>query len=341
MLNIESLRQALSVPRKIVIIPHQKPDADALGSCLALWNFFKNKGHVATVISPTQYPDFLQWMPGHEETLVYSEATHGSCQQVISEAEIIFCLDFNDLKRCEPLDVLISGNTTAIKAMVDHHQDKKDFANFEYVRVTAAATAELIYELIHLLGNDSDITPPIASCIYAGIMTDTGSFKYPATTPQIHRIVANLMEKGINHSLIHRNIYDNSTLDRLRLKGFALSERLKVIPELHTAYFVLSKADLSRFHHQIGDTEGLVNYGLSIRGVKLSVILKEDEGFVKMSLRSVGSLSVNDIARTHFNGGGHINAAGGRLPGMSIEEAERCFLEVIYSYKDTLADTNN
>ncbi len=339
MLSIESLRQELSVPRKIAIIPHQKPDADALGSGLALWGFFKNKGHQPTVVSPTDYPDFLFWMPGNSEVLVYSDKTKEACAKIIGEAAIIFCLDFNDLKRCEPLDIFINANTSAIKVMIDHHQDKKDFADFEYCRVTAAATAELIYEFISLLGNEADITTDIASCIYAGIMTDTGSFKYPATTATIHRIVANLLEKGIDHTAIHRNIYDTSTLDRLKLQGFALSERLKVIPELNTAYFVLSKTDLGRFRHQTGDTEGLVNYGLSIKGIKLSVILKEDEGFVKMSLRSVGNFSVNEVARMHFNGGGHINAAGGRL-NMSIQEAEVAFLEALKNYANILATTS-
>jgi phosphoesterase RecJ-like protein len=339
MLSIESLRQELAVPRKVAIIPHQKPDADALGSSLALWGFLKNKGHRPMVVSPTDYPDFLFWMPGNSEVLVYSDKTKEVCAKVIGEAEIICCLDFNDLKRCEPLDAFVNANTSAIKVLIDHHQDKKDFADFEYCRVTAAATAELIYELIGLLGNEADITSDIASCIYAGIMTDTGSFKYPATTAAVHRIVANLLEKGINHTDIHRNIYDTSTLDRLKLKGFVLSERLKVIPELQTAYFVLSKADLGRFHHQNGDTEGLVNYGLSIKGIKLAVILKEEEGFVKMSLRSVGNLSVNEMARTYFNGGGHINAAGGRLD-MSIQEAETAFLEALKAYANVLSEAS-
>lgn len=341
MLTIESLRQKLSVPRKIAVIPHQKPDADALGSSLALRGFLAKKGHQPTVVSPTDYADFLYWMPGNGETLIYSEATREACARAIGEAEIIFCLDFNDLKRCEPLDAFVNANTSALKAMIDHHQDKKDFADFEYCRVSAAATAELVYEFIRLLGSDADIDTDIASCIYAGILTDTGSFKYPATTAAVHRIVADLIEKGIDHSAIHRNIYDNSTLDRLKLKGFALSERLKVIPELNTAYFVLSKADLNRFKHQIGDTEGLVNYGLSIRGIRLAVILKEDDGFVKMSLRSTGNLSVNDIARAHFNGGGHINAAGGKLPDMSVEEAEKFFLDVIQTYKEILTSAEN
>ena len=336
MLSIESLRQELASPRKIAIIPHQKPDADALGSSLALWGFFKNKGHQPVVVSPTDYPDFLCWMPGNSDVLVYSEQTKDTCAKAIIDAEMIFCLDFNDLKRCEPLDALVMANTLAIKVLIDHHQDKKDFADFEYCRVTAAATAELIYEFIGLLGNEADITSDIASCIYAGIMTDTGSFKYAATTAAIHRTVANLLEKGIDHVSIHRNIYDTSTLDRLKLKGFALSERLKVIPELKTAYFVLSKADLSKFHHQTGDTEGLVNYGLSIKGIRLAVILKEDEGFVKISLRSVGNFSVNEMARTYFNGGGHINAAGGRLYNTSIQEAETAFLNTLKTYAPVL-----
>ncbi|MCS6967761.1 MAG: bifunctional oligoribonuclease/PAP phosphatase NrnA [Cytophagales bacterium] len=336
MLNIESFKEQLSSWQRIVIIPHQKPDADALGSSLALWGFFNKKGYQAVVISPTAYADFLSWLPGNPQVVVYSEQTEESCRYFIAQADLIFCLDFNDLKRCAPLDVFVNENPKALKVLIDHHQDKKDFADLEYCRVTAAATAELVYEFIHLIGSDQDIDCDIATCIYAGIMTDTGSFKYASVTPHIHRIVANLLEKGINHTVIHRNIYDNSTLDRLRLKGFALSERLKVIPELSTAYFVLTKQDLNRFNHQIGDTEGLVNYGLSIKGIKLAVILKEDDGFVKMSLRSVGDFSVNDLARNHFNGGGHINAAGGRLE-MSIEEAEKTFLHVITHYADRLA----
>ncbi|WP_448519413.1 DHH family phosphoesterase [Rhodoflexus sp.] len=338
MLSIESLGQELAVPRRVAIIPHQKPDADALGSSLALWGFLRKKGHSPTVISPTDYPDFLFWMPGNDSVISYSEQTKEECAKAIADAEVIFCLDFNDPKRCEPLDTFLHANTSAIKALIDHHQDKKDFADFEYCRVSAAATAELIYEFIGLIGSHNDIDTDIASCIYAGILTDTGSFKYPATTAAIHRIVADLLETGIDHTAIHRNIYDTSTLDRLKLKGFALSERLKVIPDLQTAYFILSKADLGRFRHQTGDTEGLVNYGLSIKGIKLAVILKEDEGFVKMSLRSVGNLSVNEMARTYFNGGGHMNAAGGRLD-MSIQDAEATFLEVLSAYKSILAES--
>jgi bifunctional oligoribonuclease and PAP phosphatase NrnA len=307
--TLEPLRALLQVPRRVVIIPHQKPDADALGSSLGLANWLLKGGHTVHVVSPTDYPRFLNWLPGHNAlvTIYQPRTNHAEVAGWFAKADLIFC----------------------------HHEAKQDFAHFEYWRVSAAATAELIFEFIGLMGGASQVDAPIAECLYAGIMTDTGSFKYPATSSRVHRIVAHLLDLGIDHTTIHRRIYDTNSEDRLKLLGFALNNRLQVLPQHRTAYFALSKADLFQFNYQVGDAEGMVNYALSVEGVVLAALFKEEEDHVKISFRSVGDFSVNDLSRAEFNGGGHKNAAGGKLP-TTLQAAVDKFLTLLPHYQPQL-----
>lgn len=334
MQNFSDFQKILQNPQKIVIVPHYKPDADAMGSSLALCVFLKKLGHQVHVISPSDYPEFLYWMHGNEDVMVYEKGkTDFACNRIIAAASLIFCLDFSALSRTHDMQQALAS-ATAPKVMVDHHMHPEQFATFIKHDEHAASTCELIYELIVELGHKPLIDLDIAACIYAGIMTDTGSFRHPNTTAKVHRICAELIELGLNTNQIHRNIFDSSSLDRLKFLGFMLSEKLKLVPEYKVAYFTVSKEELKRYNSQTGDTEGVVNYALSIKGIAMAVIIVERPDTVKFSFRSVEEVAVNDIASGHFNGGGHRNAAGGQLNATSLEQAETKFLEVLALYKD-------
>lgn len=310
MRQLEGFKSFLSTSRKIIITTHHKPDADALGSSLALYNYLIKKGHNVQVISPTDYPKFLSWMAGNEHVMVY-EGHEKEADVLIQEAELIACLDFSAISRINEMGPVVLKSPAKVM-MMDHHPEPENFADFIWHDTGAASTAELIYELIAWLGDKNLIDAEIGACIYAGIMTDTGSFKHPNTTQKVHLISADLIGIGVNTHAVAKAVYDNNTEARLRLMGFALSERLVVLPEFKTAYITLSADDLERFQAQTGDTEGLVNYALSIEGIEMAAIIVDRTKVIKMSFRSVGDLSVNAFARAYFNGGGHKNAAGGQ-----------------------------
>lgn len=304
--------QKLSSPRKIVITTHVKPDADALGSSLGLANYLLKKGHEVTVITPSDYPYFLTWMKGNDAVLDFSKETDRKKSLVkIEKAELIFCMDFSVLNRVNELGELIR-HSKAFIVNIDHHQDPEDFAHHRLWSTQAAATCELVYELIVSLGDKELIDKDIASCLYAGILTDTGGFRHPNTTKNVHLVVAELLEAGANATEIANLIYDSNSLNRLKFIGFAITRRLVVREDLHTAYFAISKKDLKKYQSQTGDTEGLVNYALSLDGVKLAALFSEREDGVKISFRSSVDVAVNKFAATHFGGGGHKNASGGK-----------------------------
>lgn len=325
--------QILNKPKKVVIIPHKNPDGDALGSTLAL-NFFLNKtGHQSHVVSPNEYPDFLNWLPGQEGILKHTTETDKSVE-LIKAADLIFTLDFNSLGRVEMLEPHIN-TSSAKKIMIDHHQEPSDYADIMYSDSNIGSTCEMVYNLISHL-DAAQIDQKIATCLYTGIMTDTGSFRFPSTTPKTHHVIAELIDKGANHSEIHQNIYDTFTFDRLRLLGTALTN-LKKIKELPVVYITISQEELNRNNFKKGDTEGFVNYGLSLVGISVAVIMieNEQEQIIKMSFRSKGAFSVNDFARTYFNGGGHHNAAGGASK-LSLSETESKFINSISKVKNLL-----
>lgn len=334
MQDINSFKKLLDKPKRIVIVPHVNPDADALGSSLGMASVLKKKGHEVKVISPTDYPAFLHWMKGNDEVLVYNEGNESAANEIISDAEVIFCLDFCSLNRIDKMEQPVR-KAKATKVLIDHHHGKEDFADFECWNTKAAATCELIYQLVVDMGEQQLIDKHTAEALYAGIMTDTGSFRHPNTTKHVHEVVAQLIGLGADASKVSKLVYDNNSLNRLRFIGFALSERLEILEEYNTAYFAISAEDLSKFSSRTGDTEGLVNYALSIQGITMAAIIIERDDAVKLSFRSIGDFAVNELAAKHFEGGGHKNAAGG-ISRVGMKETVEKFLKLLPEYKKQL-----
>jgi phosphoesterase RecJ-like protein len=336
MQQLESFRELISTPKNIVITTHFKPDADALGSSLGLAGYLKKKGHTVTVITPSDYPKFIEWMAGNEGVINYEDyKLRGKTNRLIANADIIFCLDFSVLARIEAMADPVR-QSKAVKVMIDHHTFPEDFAQFTYHDTKAAATAQLIFQLIELLGDKALLDIPICECLYAGIMTDTGSFRHPSTTPAVHRIAADIMELGVNTNLIHRRIYDSSTAERMKFLGYVLSEKLVVLPEYRVAYFTVTEEELKKYNSQTGDTEGIVNYGLQIEGIVMSIIIVDRPEAVKMSFRSVEEFAVNQMASKHFNGGGHKNASGGKTTGIGLQATIDKLLSILPEYQEAL-----
>jgi bifunctional oligoribonuclease and PAP phosphatase NrnA len=334
MQNIEIFKEFLSSPKRAVIITHFKPDADALGSSLGLALYLKKKNHTVNVITPSDYPDFLNWMAGNNEVLIFQKDKPKKAQDLISGAEVIFCLDFSSLNRIDSLGEMVKASV-AKKVLIDHHLEPENFADFAQWDDKAASTAELVYELVVALGDAHLIDSDTANNLYAGIMTDTGGFRHSNTNHKQFNIAGELVRLGADPSRVSKLIYDTNSIERLRLMGYVLSNKLQVLPEFRTAYMVLSAEELKRFGSQTGDTEGLVNYGLSIKGVKLSVIISDRRDNIKLSFRSLGKFSVNDFARAHFDGGGHRNAAGGQTT-LTLEQTLDKFLSLLPKYKEAL-----
>ena len=332
--DIFHIKQLLSKPKNIVIIPHKNPDGDAVGASLGLYHFLKGQKHHVNVIAPNDYPDFLKWMPSETLVIKYDNETEKG-NTLIENADLIFTLDFNALNRIGALEMPVT-NSKAIKIMIDHHQEPDNYAKFIYSDVSMSSTCEMIYNFLDMLGEVNQIDANIATCLYTGIMTDTGSFKFSCTTTQTHKIIGTLIEKGANNTQIHNNIYDTYSYNQLQLLGCAL-KNLRVLPEYNTAYITLSQEELNTFNFKKGDTEGFVNYGLALKGIVFSIIFIENnqEGIVKISLRSKGDFSVNEFAKTHFEGGGHINAAGGKSTLSLVQTVEK-FISILPNYKNVL-----
>jgi phosphoesterase RecJ-like protein len=309
--DIMLLQGLLDIPKKIVLIPHKSPDGDAMGSTLGLYYFLKKLNHTATVISPNDFPEFLAWLPGSENVLVY-ETDKLNCEKEILNADLVFTLDFNAFHRTGEMETVLKKVVAPI-VMIDHHQAPDNYATVTYSDVNFGSTCEMVYNFIEFLDKKELIDKTIATCLYTGILTDSGGFKYPKTTGTTHRIVAEFIDLGVENTTIPNQLFDNSSYERLQLLGRTL-EKMKVIPEKKTAYTFLSQSDLNEFKYQKGDTEGNVNYGLSIKGIVFAAIFIEhrDENIIKISFRSQGDFDVNQFARQNFNGGGHINAAGGK-----------------------------
>lgn len=332
--KILELRTLLSSPKKIVVVPHKNPDGDAIGSCLGIAHYLKKGNHTVTVISPNSYPDFLKWIPGEKDVINFDYHTNDSTN-IINSADLIFTLDFNDLSRVDNMKGVLE-KSKADFIMIDHHQQPSDYAKITYSDVNMSSTCEMVYNFIGYMNGIDKIDADIATCLYVGIMTDTGSFRYASTTSNTHRVIANLIDKGAKNTAIHNSLYDTNSLSKLHLLGCAL-KNLVQIDESNTAYISLTREELKQYDFKKGDTEGLVNYGLSLQGIKFAVIFIEDikENYIKISLRSKGDFSVNDFARNHFNGGGHINAAGGRSD-ISMQETIKKFKGIIANYNDEL-----
>lgn len=332
--DISEIKALLTTPKRIVIVPHKNPDGDAIGSSLGLYAYLKKQNHQVTIIAPNDFPDFLKWLP-NEKVIIKYESQRDLANVHIKDAEIVFTLDFNSLHRIGEMEVPVQ-TSEAIKIMIDHHQQPDDYAKFMYSDTSMSSTCEMVYNFIEMLGDDHLIDADIATCLYAGIMTDTGSFRFPSTTGKTHHVIADLMDKGANNSEIHNLVYDTNSPERLQLLGCAL-KNLKVLPNYKTAYITLSQDELNKFNFKKGDTEGFVNYGLSIENVIFAAIFIEhnQEGITKISFRSKGDFSVNEFARAHFNGGGHTNAAGGKSE-LNLKDTVEKFITILPSYKKAL-----
>ncbi len=333
-IEINKIRGLLSSSKNIVIVTHKNPDGDAIGSSLALYHYLISCGHDVTVITPNDYPLFLKWMPGENTILKYDSDTKIALSK-IEKADLIFTLDFNHFSRSGDMEnILAKAKATFI--MIDHHQQPADYAAYTYSDPGMSSTCQMIYHFIEKLNDLDKITPEVATCIYVGVMTDTGSFRYRSTTSTTHKVIADLIDRGADNTRIHENIYDTNTLSKIQLKGVALNN-LKVLPEYKTAYITLSQKELDQHNFKKGDTEGFVNFGLSIEGIKFAAIFIENKGeeIIKISLRSKGDFSVNEFSRNHFEGGGHNNAAGGRS-NLSLSDTVEKFISILPTYKKVL-----
>ncbi len=313
--DILAIQDILAIPKKIAIIPHRSPDGDAMGSTLGLYHFFLKLNHQPIVISPNDFPNFLAWLPSSETVLVF-ENDKTKCTKILNEAELVFTLDFNALHRTGEMENVLNKLSVPM-IMIDHHQWPDTYATYTYSDTSFGSTCEMIYNFICNLNQKSIIDKTIATCLYTGILTDSGGFRFPKTTGTTHRIVAEFIDLGIENSEIPNLLFDNNSYDRLQLLGRAL-QNMKVIFDKKTSYIYLTQKELNEFNYIKGDTEGIVNYGLTIKGIVFAAIFIEHnpeengEKLIKISFRSQGSFDVNQFARNHFNGGGHINAAGGK-----------------------------
>lgn len=332
--DIKTVQSLLSTPKSIVVVPHKNPDGDAMGSTLALCKYLNSKGHTAVVVAPNEYPHFLKWLPGNDDVITYSSDPKGATQK-IENADLIFTLDFNDFSRTGDMGQLLAA-ASADFVMIDHHQQPSDYALVTYSDTRMSSTCEMVYHFLDAIQATDDIDADMATCLYTGIMTDTGSFRFPSTTAITHEVISKLIAVGANNASIHRNIYDTNSHTKLQLLGVAL-KNLRILPEYKTAYITLTQKELDDHNFQKGDTEGFVNYGLSLKGIIFAVIFIENkaDAIIKMSLRSKGEFSVNEFARAHYEGGGHTNAAGGKSD-LSLKDTVAQFISILPRYKDKL-----
>lgn len=324
---IQEFFPLLNKPANVVITMHQKPDADAMGSALGLFHFLKQFGHTVTVISPTNWANWVNWMPGAKDVMDY-EYNRPKAEAVLDKAEWLFCLDFNTMIRTKNMAPKLTA-LNCIKILIDHHREP-DEAAFTYgiSDVTKSSTCEMIYDFIIESGNGDKISKEVSECIYAGVVADTGSFRFPIVSSNVHRMIAHLKEQELDHSKIHENLYDNFLENRLRFIGHVLSNRMDIYYEYNTALIAIPKTDLVKYDIKTGDTEGLVNYPLSIQGIKLAAIVIDRDEERKWSFRSKGDFDCNTFARKYFEGGGHFSAAGGRSSD-GLQETVKHFLEAM------------
>ena len=332
--QFDELKSFLERPRNVVIVGHRNPDGDAMGASLGLCHYLKMKGHSPTVVVPNEYPDFLHWLPGSKATYRF-DWQNSQSQRVIKASDIIFLLDFNALHRVgnDMQNTLEKYQNDFM--LIDHHQQPDEFS-YMYSDVEMSSTCQMVYHFIEKMGDLDLIDSKISTCLYTGIMTDTGSFRFRSTTSLTHRVIADLIDKGAVNDRIHSNIYDSNSYGRMQLLGQALSN-LKVLPVFKTAYITLTQEEKTINDFKKGDTEGFVNYALSIQGVVMAAIFIEDkeQGIIKISFRSKGTFSVNQFARKHFNGGGHDNAAGGKS-NLSMDDTINKFNVLLPDYKESL-----
>jgi len=330
--DIEKVKQLLASPKKIAIMPHRNPDGDAMGSTLGLYHFLQLLGHHPVVIVPNDFPDFLAWLPSVETVKVFERDVEAGTR-LLNDAELIFTLDFNVLSRTgDSMEAALKALTVPF-IMIDHHQKPDDYAVVTFSDTSYGSTCEMVYQFIQGIGQGQLLNKTIATCLYTGIVTDSGSFRYPSTTGTTHRIAAEFIDLGIDNSAIHSLLFDNHSHNRIQILARAL-QNMKVLPVYKTSYSSLSQEELNNFGHSKGDTEGIVNYGLSMKDIVFTAFFTEnkDEGIIKISFRSKGDFDVNAYAREHFSGGGHINAAGGKST-LSLEATIQKFIATLATTK--------
>ncbi len=336
--KVEELRKKLDIKNQnIVIVSHRNPDGDAMGATCALYNYFTQLGHQVHMVVPNNYPQFLNWLPKIKETLIY-EWHRKKCNQVFKQCDILFAVDFNGLSRIREFQEQIAP-VNCYKVLIDHHPNPEDFADIMLHDTSASSTCELVYLFLKSLNGPGKIDQEIGECIYTGIMTDTGNFNFNSSKRQTFEIVGDLLDLGIRKDKIFSYVYNNYSVDRMRLMGHCLHEMMEYLPDYNTAFIKLTQEDIRKYNFKVGDSEGFVNIPLSIKGVVMSVLFTEKDDVVKLSLRSKGNFAVNEIANTYFNGGGHVNAAGGES-SLSIDETIKKFKTLLENYKSELADGN-
>lgn len=332
--DYSTIRQLLTGERKrILIISHHNPDGDAIGASLGLGNLLLKMDHQVDVLVPNRFPAFLRWMKNADKIVVYSDQKEQAIE-LLQKSEIVFALDFNDLSRIREFDEHLS-RSNAYKVLIDHHPNPAAFADLAISDTSVSSTAELLYSFMENIELTSKIDREIANCIYAGIMTDTGCFSFNSSLPATFRIVGELLKHGIQKDRIYDLVYDNFTYERMRLMGYCLDQKMKFLPQYKTAYITLTQEEMRKYNFRIGDSEGFVNLPLSVKGVRFSVLFTEKMDMIKLSFRSKGGFPANEMAAKHFNGGGHINAAGGESYE-SLEKTIRKFVNLLPEYKDEL-----
>lgn len=335
--SLKKVKELLQTSNRIVLTTHHNPDGDAIGSVLGFYHALKNVGISSTVVTPNGFPDFLMWLPGVDTVTKYSQSKELTAE-IFSNADLIFCLDFNGFRRTESMEKILS-DATGVKVLVDHHPDPESKFDHSFSFTEVSSTAELVYELVSELFGDDCISKESAECLYVGMMTDTGSFSYACSRERTFFIAGQLVGKGVVVEKVQGLVYNNFSVNRMQFLGYCLAEKMKVFPEHSAAYIWLSKDDLKRFNHQSGDTEGFVNYPLSIKGIVFSVLFMENDGFIKVSLRSRGTFPANEFSKKYYNGGGHTNAAGGKSfapMDLSIQQFE----ELLKQYSNELNASN-
>jgi len=327
----KELAELFSEKKRTVIIGHHNPDGDAVGGSLGLYKIFKNAGFEVSVIMPSPAASFLHWLPNFNEIVIYNEDPE-TASELLLNAEIIFCIDFNEAKRTENAqDVL--RRSDAIKILIDHHPNPETDAKYIFSFTDSSSASEIVYEFIELINFKQCLDTEAASCIYTGIMTDTLNFSVNSSREETFKIVAELLSYGIDKNNIYEKVYNNYSVDRLKLVGYLLLSKMKIIKGIDLSYMILTKEEMKKFNFIEGDHEGIVNMPLSVSEIKASIIAIEKSGFVKLSLRSKNEIDVNKLSREFFNGGGHKNAAGGKL-FKNIEESENYIINAVKEYFD-------
>jgi phosphoesterase RecJ-like protein len=336
-IQIASLKELLQTSKKIVIVPHKGPDGDAIGSTTALYGYLKNLGHDTTIIAPNDFPTFLKWMDYTSDIVIY-DRTPARANALIEAAQLIFILDHNSFKRAGDMEPALTASAAAF-VMIDHHEQPDDFATFTYSDTSMSSTCEMVYHFLEMMGHTEHVSPQIATALYTGIVTDTGNFKYRSCTSTTLRVAASLVDAGAQSEHINRMLFDANNLSRLKLLAVALTNMV-VLPQYRAAYITLTQKELDDNGFLKGDTEGFVNYALSLENIVFAQIFIEnkDEGILKTSLRSKGTFDVNLMARTHWNGGGHKNAAGGKSDD-NLAQTVNKLISILPHYENDLNAT--